>query len=116
MQKTVLLALALAAGTAFAQQKMEDMKGMDMGKHKLGGKGMPGAQAGHRAIGVVKQIDAQAGTVTFAHEPVQSLGWPAMSMGFAVRDKALLDKLAVGKKVEFEFVKEGSGYTVTGVK
>jgi Cu(I)/Ag(I) efflux system protein CusF len=39
-----------------------------------------------------------------------------MTMGFAVKDKALLDKLAVGKKVEFEFVKEGKGYAVTGVK
>lgn len=43
-----------------------------------------------------------------------SLNWPAMTMGFAVKDKALLDKLAMGKKVEF--VKEGKGYTVTGVK
>jgi len=37
-------------------------------------------------------------------------------MGFAVKDRALLDKLAVGKQVEFEFVKAGKGYTVTSVK
>lgn len=52
----------------------------------------------------------------FAHEPVTSLDWPIMTMSFAVKDRALLDKLAVGKKIEFEFVKEGRSYTVIGVK
>lgn len=121
---TLLVALALGTGTAFAADKMGDMKEMDMGKQKMddmkgmgmgmGQKAMPGTT--HQAVGVVKEIDAKAGMVTFAHEPVKSLNWPAMSMGFAVKDKALLDKLAVGKKVEFEFVKEGKGYTVTSVK
>lgn len=129
MKQTALLtlALALAAGTAFAQQKMGDMnmKDMDMDKQRMGDmktmdmggrKAMPGAQAAHKGIGVVKQLDARAGSVTFAHEPVKSLNWPAMTMAFAVKDKALLDKLAVGKKVEFEFVQAGSGYAVTSVK
>lgn len=122
---TLLVALALGAGTALAADKMGDMnmKDMDMSKQKMGDmkgmdmggqKAMPGTT--HKAVGVVKEIDAKTGMVTFAHEPVKSLNWPAMSMGFAVKDKALLDKLAVGKKVEFEFVKEGKGYTVTNVK
>lgn len=122
---TLLVALTLGAGTAFAADKMDDMnmKNMDMGKHQMSDmkgmnmgdqKAMPGAI--HKAVGVVKEIDAKSGMVTFAHEPVKSLNWPAMTMGFAVKDKALLDKLAVGKKVEFEFVKEGKGYTVTSVK
>lgn len=107
---TLLVALALGAGTAFAADRMDDMKGMDMG----GQKAKTGAT--HQAVGVVKEIDSKAGMVTFAHEPVKSLNWPAMTMGFVVKDKAMLDKLAVGKKVEFEFVKEGKGYAVTGVK
>lgn len=119
---TLLIALALGAGMSFAADKMGDMKEMDMGKQKMedmkgmemGQKAMPGVT--HKAVGVVKEIDPKAGMVTFAHEPVKSLNWPAMTMGFAVKDKALLEKLAVGKKVEFEFVKEGKGYTVTSVK
>ncbi|MCK9285470.1 MAG: copper-binding protein [Rhodocyclaceae bacterium] len=107
---TLLITLAFGAGTAFAADKMGDMRSMDMGDQKA----MAGAT--HKAVGVVKEIDAKAGMATFAHEPVKSLNWPAMTMGFAVKDKALLDKLAVGKKVEFEFVKEGKGYAVTGVK
>ncbi len=112
---TLLVTLALGGGTALAADKMDNMKGMEMKGMDMGGqKAMPGAT--HQAVGVVKEIDPKAGMVTFAHEPVKSLNWPAMSMGFAVKDKMLLDKLAVGKKVEFEFVKEGKGYAVTSVK
>ncbi|AYH42388.1 copper-binding protein [Azoarcus sp. DN11] len=117
----LVAALTLGAGTALAADKMGemDMKGMDMGKKMGDMKGMdmkaaPGAV--HKAVGIVKAIDAAAGTVSVAHEPVKSLEWPAMVMGFAVKDKALLDKLAVGKKIEFEFVKEGKGYTLTSAK
>ena len=121
----LVIALTLGAGAALAQQKMGDMKDMDMGMQKMDGmksmdmggqKAMPGAQATHKGLGVVKKLDAKAGSVTFDHEPVKSLNWPAMSMTFAVRDKMLLDKLALGKKAEFEFVQEGKGYVVTGVK
>ena len=72
--------------------------------------------AAHQATGVVKKVDAKAGTVTLAHDPVKSLKWPAMTMGFQVKDKMLLDKLAVGKKVEFEFVQHGKDYVITSVK
>jgi Cu/Ag efflux protein CusF len=39
-----------------------------------------------------------------------------MTMGFAVKDKALLGKLAPEKKIEFEFVQQGSDYVITSVK
>ena len=39
-----------------------------------------------------------------------------MTMAFGVKNKSLLSKLAVGKKVEFEFVQKGSEYVVTKVK
>ncbi|MBI1907268.1 MAG: copper-binding protein [Rhodocyclales bacterium] len=114
------VALTLGAGGALAQQKMEDMKGMPMG----GDKAMPmkdipmGATQGqvHHANGTVKKVDAVNGMVTLAHGPVASLEWPAMTMGFKVKDKALLDKLAVGAQVAFDFVKEGAGYVVTAVR
>jgi len=72
--------------------------------------------AAHQATGVVKTVDAKAGTVTLAHDPVKSLKWPAMTMGFQVKDKALLEKLQAGKKVEFEFVQQGRDYVITSVK
>lgn len=69
-----------------------------------------------KASGVVKKVDAAKGSVTLAHGPVPELKWPAMTMAFTVKDKALIDKLAVGKKVDFEFIELGSGYVVTAVK
>ncbi|MGH8790460.1 MAG: copper-binding protein [Cupriavidus necator] len=117
MKKTSLIAFTLAsmlpATAVLAQQKMDQMKGLDMSKKSSASSPMA---ISHKAIGVVKATDAKAGTVTLAHEPIESLNWPAMTMGFLVRDKMLLDKLALGKKIEFEFVQESKGYVVTAVK
>ena len=97
-----------------------DMKNMDakkckemMGKMK---KGNAAAHAGtHSADGVVTAIDP-AGKVTLKHGAVATLGWPAMTMGFTVKDKTLMEKLSVGRKVHFEFKQEGKDYVITSAK
>jgi Cu/Ag efflux protein CusF len=70
----------------------------------------------HTGVGVVKKIDPTGGTIKLAHEPIKSINWPSMTMDFKVRDKALLDKLAVDSKVEFDFVKEENSYVVYAVR
>lgn len=110
--RSLVLALVLPTTAALAQHKMDDMKGMDMGMKPAAAS----AQAKHMAIGTVEKVDAEAGTVTLAHEPVKSLNWPAMTMDFKVRDTMLLDKFAGGKKVEFEFMQVDKDYVITGVK
>jgi Cu(I)/Ag(I) efflux system periplasmic protein CusF len=70
----------------------------------------------HKAVGVVKKIDLKTGTATLAHEPVKSMKWPSMTMAFQVQDKAVLAKLAEGRKVEFEFEQRGKDYVITGVR
>ena len=138
---TLIAALAFSAAT-FAQSgdmgsmKMEgkgmqecmdmkgmkgmDMKDMDAKKCQDMMKGMDAKgtakSAAHEADAVVKEFDAVQGKVTLAHGPVKSLGWPAMTMAFGVKDKALYDKLSVGAKVHVGFKKEGDGYVVTSVK
>jgi len=102
---SLILAL-LAPGFAFGQST--DMKGMEMDKKPQG--------TTHKAVGIVKKIDTDKGTVTLEHGPVQSLNWQAMTMTFGVKDKSLFDKLAANKKVEIEFVQQGSNYVVTAVK
>ena len=57
-----------------------------------------------QATGVVKAMDVKAGTVTIAHQAISALGWPAMTMAFRVASPALLDKAAVGRKVQFTLV------------
>jgi len=73
------------------------------------------AFAQHKATGIVTRAPAN-GTVTIKHDPVPSLKWPGMTMGFVVKDKALADKLKPGAKIEFEFVQDGRDYVVTSVK
>ena len=104
---------------------MNNMKGMNMdgckdmmkentADSKLQGTSKEGTV--HKTSAVVKSVDPANGKVTLAHEQVKSLNWPAMTMTFGVKDKSLLDKLAVGKKVDVEFTQQGSNYVVSAVK
>ena len=93
------------------------MKGMDTKGMDTKDKSKATAQKGpHKAVGIVKKIDAKARSVTIDHGPVKSLNWPAMSMNFQVKDKALLDKFALGKKVEVEFEQRGKQNVISSVK
>jgi Cu(I)/Ag(I) efflux system periplasmic protein CusF len=108
MKRIAFALFALAfAGPVLAQMKGMDMKGMDMKAEQKSGT--------HKATGVVTR-GAANGKVTIKHEPVESMKWPSMTMGFVVKDRALADKLKQGVKVEFEFVQQGKDYVVTGVK
>ena len=69
-----------------------------------------------RGTGVVKAVDKARGTVTLAHDPIKSLNWPAMTMGFKVKDKTLLDNVKPGSKVDFTLVQAGKDYIVTSIK
>ena len=144
VQLTILSAVALSAA-AFAQtgkmdsaemkkdcmdmkgkdMKGTDMKGMDMKgcndmmkEHASDSKGHKTAKKGavHKASAVVKAVDPATGKVTLEHGAVKSLNWPPMTMAFGVKDKALLDKLAVGKHVDVEFTQQGSNYVVSAVR
>lgn len=100
--KTLLAAIAFGLASAALAQSGHD-------SHQ------PVAHA-HQATGVVTKTDAANGKVTIRHEAVPSLKWPAMTMAFAVKDPALMNKLSKGTKVEFEFRQEGRDYVVTSVK
>jgi len=67
---------------------------------------MPGAakmeSANHRGGGKVTDIDPAKGRVELDHGPIPAMKWPAMKMGFAVRDKGELARLKKGDSVEFE--------------
>ena len=70
----------------------------------------------HKGSGTVSKVDAGKGTVTIAHAPVSTMNWPAMTMTFKAKDKALLGKVKPGQKVDFEFIQQGKDYVVTAVK
>lgn len=74
------------------------------------------ARIGHHAQGKVEEVDAGAGTVSIAHGPVPSLGWPEMSMEFKPANAAILKQLKPGAAIDFEFVERGEGeWVITAV-
>jgi Cu(I)/Ag(I) efflux system protein CusF len=115
MKGLAILIFGLAAASYAQAQGMQGMDMKDMHKD------MPGMQHDanapiHEASGTVTKVDRERSRVTIRHGAVKTLDWPAMSMTFAVRDKALLEKLQPDRKVNFQFVQEGKSYVITGVK
>jgi Cu(I)/Ag(I) efflux system protein CusF len=113
---TALFIVSALTAPAFAQQSgmggmKDEMKDMDMSKPAP-----MSPQTVHKGTGVVKKLDLTASTVTISHGPVATMNWPAMSMTFKVKDKALLNKLAMDKKVDFQFVQQGKDFVVTDAR
>jgi Cu/Ag efflux protein CusF len=70
-----------------------------------------------RASGTVKSIAQNHETLRIFHDPIPELKWPAMNMQFEVIDHELTHSLAVGDRVNFEFVqKEGKNIIVKMAK
>ncbi|MBI3777639.1 MAG: copper-binding protein [Gammaproteobacteria bacterium] len=73
-----------------------------------------GAQAAAAsAVGVVQQVKPEEGKVKISHEPIAALGWPAMTMYFRVKDKAVLEGIAAGDRVRFDLEKGATGLVIT---
>jgi Cu(I)/Ag(I) efflux system membrane fusion protein len=69
----------------------------------------PSPSMNHYGDGTVEAIDLANATVTLAHGPVASLGWPPMTMDFLVRDRALLKTLRPGQKIRFKLTRDSDG-------
>jgi Cu/Ag efflux protein CusF len=63
----------------------------------------------NKAVGIANSVDLQQGSINLTHGPVETLGWPGMTMDFNVKDKTILQGIHPGQKVAFEIVKEGPG-------
>ncbi len=116
---TLCLTIALGVGVpSFTFAQAADPKNMDMKSVDMKGMGMEknAPATTHMGTGVVKNINLSDGVVTLVHEPIKSLNWPTMTMGFQVKDKVLLDKVKPGHKVEFTLVQAGKDYVITSMK
>lgn len=65
--------------------------------------------------GKVTKINIQIGSVELDHEEITGL-MPRMIMEFYVKDKALLNGLAVGDSVDFVIEYKHPGETITSIK
>jgi len=68
------------------------------------------------SLGTLNRVDAKTGKVNISHEPVPTLGWPAMTMDFRVGDAVDLKSLKPGDRVRFEIQKQGNQYVVTNLQ
>ena len=86
--RAVLLALLVFTAAAFAQSER------------------------YRASGTVVAVDRDHGRITIDTDPIEALKLPALGLAFIVHDRSLLDRVRNGRKVEFEFVKQGRGFVL----
>lgn len=103
----ILISLAMAG--AASAQGMAGMKAGPASKPSTAPKTGTG-------IGVIKAVDARAGTVTIQHGPIPAVGWPAMTMAFKARPASLLKAAKVGQKVAFGVRVSGSLSEVTSLR
>lgn len=76
----------------------------------------PAQESPVSATGVVQQVKAEEGKVKINHEPITALGWPAMTMYFRVKDKAVLEGVVAGDKVRFEMERDAKGLAITRIE
>ncbi len=65
------------------------------------------------ATGEIRKIDKEAGKVTIRHGTIKSIDMPPMTMVFAIKNRALLDTLKQGDKVNFDVIQEDGKLVVT---
>ena len=109
----VVVSMSVLASTSFAQSS--GMKGMEM-KDMPMTKSNDKAGQTHKGKGMVKSVDAKNGTIGLDHEPIPSMKWPSMTMNFKAKDKAMLEGVKPGAKVEFSFTQSGKDYVITEIK
>jgi Cu(I)/Ag(I) efflux system periplasmic protein CusF len=69
------------------------------------------------ASGTVDAVDAAKRTITVSHGAIKSLGWPAMTMDFAVSEGIDLSAIKAGTNVNFTLVRRADGqWTVDTLK
>ncbi len=65
--------------------------------------------------GVVKHV-LKDGKIKLAHDPIKALGWPAMTMDFAVDGKVEAGHLKLGDRVRFHLRKGEAGYEIISIE
>ena len=74
------------------------------------------AEAGIMAMGIVKKVMAAEHKLNITHDPIETLGWPAMTMDFEVAAAVDLAGLKPGERIHFGLEKDASSnYRITSI-
>ncbi len=67
--------------------------------------------------GVISGVNRETRQLTMRHDPIDALGWPAMTMDFTVDESIDLTPLASGMRIEFQMSMAGEGsYLITQIQ
>ena len=105
----ILAASAIAfsiAGAAHAQQTATPTQSA----------GASAASAAAFTDAEVRKVDKDAKKITLKHGEIKNLEMPGMTMVFAVKDDAFLDKVKAGDKVQFKAIDDGGKLTVVEIQ
>ena len=112
--QTVAQLLAAAALSlslpAMAQMTMDHSK-MGMAQATTGTATAPGLTDGE-----VRKIDKESGKITIKHGEIKHMDMPPMTMVFNAKDKAMLDKVQVGEKIQFIVIQDAGKMVVTDIQ
>lgn len=123
MKRNAIFALSLVIGLAGAPL-IASASGDHGGSHSNKTKAEPAANAADTAAasgaamteGEIRKVDKDAGKITIRHAELKNLDMPAMTMVFQVKDKAMLDQVKTGDKVNFVADKVDGKFTVTQIE
>jgi len=114
-----LVPAALAAAITLSAAASPATPGIDLGpSSRVAGDPAPAAGAlqlvhqGHDHVhgtGTVNSIDEAGHKVNLSHGPIAQVGWPAMTMDFAVAPEVDLKTITPGMKVDFTLDKGADG-------
>jgi len=102
-----------------SKQKMAVDHGSMPGMSHSPGGGMKMAHSGHthaQGTGTVNSIDAAGRKINLSHGPISAVGWPAMTMDFAVAPSVDLQAVKPGTRVNFTIEQgEGGMYVIQSI-
>lgn len=76
-----------------------------------GGRKTQMAHSGHAHVqgtGTVNSVDAAAKKINVTHAPIPKIGWPSMTMDFAVAPSVDLNAVKPGTRIKFD-MEQGQG-------
>lgn len=108
-RKIKLFIVFLIAASVFACTSSETTKTV---RNSIGNSGKGVNQQTYESVGVVKNIDMEAGKITVDHADIPGY-MSAMEMTEGVKDKAILETVKTGDKIEFQIERTGSKIVFT---
>ncbi|MFP5481881.1 MAG: copper-binding protein [Gammaproteobacteria bacterium] len=111
----ITLALLGASAAYAADHTVHVIENENRMKAEAEAKAKAASQA-EMADGEIRKINKNTGKITVKHGEIKSVEMPPMTMVFGVADKAMLEGLKEGDKVQFDVKQDGSNYTVTEIK